>query len=240
MGRWRKLFRPSNGDSLPTADVMQFEPLARRRLSQMAYDYVRSGGGDEISMRENRAGFERLQLAPNVLVDVSQIDTRVNLFGGEFESPILLAPVAYHRLYHRDGEAGHSTRRERGRRRVCDQHFYYDFDRRDCAQHAAADLVPALCPARPGFYQRHGAARGGLRLQGRLPYRGHAGAGQSLWTAVFWAAQRIWSACICAAWDKELRRRHTRRSAAAFTTRCLIRLLTGMTWNGCDQLRAFR
>jgi 4-hydroxymandelate oxidase len=83
---------------------MQFELLARRRLSQMAYDYVRSGGGDEISMRENRAGFERLQLAPNVLVDVSRIDTRVNLFGCEMESPILLAPVAYHRLYHREGE----------------------------------------------------------------------------------------------------------------------------------------
>jgi 4-hydroxymandelate oxidase len=39
-------------------------------------------------------------------VDVSQIDTRVNLFGGEFESPILLAPVAYHRLYHPEGEIG--------------------------------------------------------------------------------------------------------------------------------------
>jgi 4-hydroxymandelate oxidase len=92
--------------NLPTADVTQFEPLARRRLSKMAYDYVRSGGGDEISMRENRTGFERLQLAPNVLVDVSQIDTRVTLFGGELESPILLAPVAYHRLYHVEGEIG--------------------------------------------------------------------------------------------------------------------------------------
>ncbi|MCU1332760.1 MAG: glycolate oxidase [Candidatus Angelobacter sp.] len=91
--------------NLPSADVMQFEPLARRRLSQMAYDYVRSGGGDEISMRENRAGFERLPLSPNVLTDVSQLDTRVSLFGSEFESPILLAPVAYHRLYHREGEA---------------------------------------------------------------------------------------------------------------------------------------
>lgn len=92
--------------SLPMADVMQFEPLARKVLSQMAYDYVRSGGGDEISMRENRAGFERLQLEPSVLVDVSEIDTRVNLFGGELESPILLAPVAYHRLYHTEGEIG--------------------------------------------------------------------------------------------------------------------------------------
>jgi hypothetical protein len=65
MSRWRKLLRPSAAASLPTADVMQFEPLARHRLSKMAYDYVRSGGGDEISMRENRQGFERLQLAPN-------------------------------------------------------------------------------------------------------------------------------------------------------------------------------
>src|SRR5690348_7594374 len=106
MSRWRKLFRSSNAESLPTADVTQFEPLARRHLSQMAYDYIRSGGGDEISMRENRAGFERLQLEPSVLVDVSEIDTRVNLFGSEFESPILLAPVAYHRLYHAEGEIG--------------------------------------------------------------------------------------------------------------------------------------
>src|SRR6478736_4816259 len=106
MGRWKKLFRSSSDVSLPTADVMRFEPLARRRLSQMAYDYVRSGGGDEISMRENRAGFERLQLEPNVLVDVSRIDTRVNLFGSVLESPILLAPVAYHRLYHAEGEVG--------------------------------------------------------------------------------------------------------------------------------------
>lgn len=106
MGRWKKLFRSSNAENLPTADVLQFEPLARPRLSRMAYDYVRSGGADEISMRENRAGFERLKLSPSVLVDVSQIDTRVNLFGCQFESPILLAPVAYHRLYHSEGEVG--------------------------------------------------------------------------------------------------------------------------------------
>lgn len=106
MSRWKKLFRSSNDESLPMADVMRFETLARPRLSQMAYDYVRSGGADEISMRENRAGFERLKLSPSVLVDVSQIDTRINLFGGEFESPILLAPVAYHRLYHPEGEIG--------------------------------------------------------------------------------------------------------------------------------------
>lgn len=89
---------------LPLADVMQFEPLARKRLSQMAYDYIRSGGGDEITMRENRLGFERLALSPRVLVDVSEIDTKVSLFGAELAAPIMLAPIAYHRVFHPDGE----------------------------------------------------------------------------------------------------------------------------------------
>src|SRR5580698_4270771 len=101
----KRTLRKGTAASLPIADVMQFEPLARKRLSRMAYDYVRSGGGDEINMRENRLGFERLRLAPDVLVDVSRLDTRMNLFGSELESPILLAPIAYHRVYHPEGEA---------------------------------------------------------------------------------------------------------------------------------------
>lgn len=104
MSGGKKRTRSSSKDLLPVADLMQFEPLARRRLSQMAYDYVRSGGGDEITMRENRLAFDRLRLAPNVMVDVAKLDTCVTLFGSELEHPILLAPIAYHRLYHREGE----------------------------------------------------------------------------------------------------------------------------------------
>lgn len=89
---------------LPVADVMQFEPLARKQLSAMAYDYIRSGGADEITMRENRLGFERLALSPRVLVDVSEIDLRVSLFGAELQCPMLLAPIAYHRVFHPEGE----------------------------------------------------------------------------------------------------------------------------------------
>jgi 4-hydroxymandelate oxidase len=39
-----------------------------------------------------------------VLQDVSQLNTRVSLFGSELDHPILLAPIAYHRLYHSEGE----------------------------------------------------------------------------------------------------------------------------------------
>lgn len=96
--------RSNPATNLPVADVMQFESLARKRLSQMAYDYIRSGGADEITMRENRLAFERLALSPRVLVDVSEINTRISLFGAELESPILLAPIAYQRLFHPEGE----------------------------------------------------------------------------------------------------------------------------------------
>ncbi len=104
MSRWKRFLRPGNADELPVADVMQFEPLARKRLSQMAYDYLRSGGADEITMRENRLGFDRLRLSPRVMTDVSKIDTHLSLFGCEFEFPMLLAPIAYHRLFHPEGE----------------------------------------------------------------------------------------------------------------------------------------
>src|SRR5690349_10874882 len=90
--------------SLPVADVMEFESLARKRLSQMAYDYIRSGAADEVTMREIRLAFERLALSPRVLVDVSEINTRISLFGAELESPILVAPIAYQRLFHPEGE----------------------------------------------------------------------------------------------------------------------------------------
>jgi 4-hydroxymandelate oxidase len=73
-------------------------------MSQMAYEYVAGGAGDEVTLGANREAFQRLQLHPRVLVDVSKLDTRVTLFGHELAFPIVLAPTAYHRLVHPQGE----------------------------------------------------------------------------------------------------------------------------------------
>jgi 4-hydroxymandelate oxidase len=73
-------------------------------MTHMAYEYVSAGAGDEITLRENQIAFDRLRLHPRVLVDVSTIDTRVTLFGQALDFPILLAPTAYHRLVHAEGE----------------------------------------------------------------------------------------------------------------------------------------
>ena len=104
MRKWKKLAGLGGPAELPSVDVMQFEALAREKLSKMAYDYIRTSGADEITARENRLAFERLRLKPRVLIDVSEIDTHLSLFGTELAFPILLAPVACQRLYHPEGE----------------------------------------------------------------------------------------------------------------------------------------
>jgi 4-hydroxymandelate oxidase len=73
-------------------------------MTPMVYEYVASGAADENTLRWNRDAYDRIRLRPRVLQDVSNVDTRVSLFGRELPFPILLAPTAYHRAIHRDGE----------------------------------------------------------------------------------------------------------------------------------------
>lgn len=70
----------------------------------MVYEFLAGGAGDEATLRWNREAYERIRLRPRVLEDVTSIDTALTLFGQRMASPILLAPVAYQRLVHRDGE----------------------------------------------------------------------------------------------------------------------------------------
>jgi 4-hydroxymandelate oxidase len=84
--------------------VDDFEGPARACLSPMAFEFLDSGAGDELTLRWNREAFGRIILRPRVLEDVGAIDTRVELFGATLPFPILLAPVAYQKLFHPDGE----------------------------------------------------------------------------------------------------------------------------------------
>jgi 4-hydroxymandelate oxidase len=69
----------------------------------MYWEYL-SGVADEITLRWNRQAYDRLRLRPKVLVDVSKLDTRINLLGQELPHPIMLAPTADHRMVHPEGE----------------------------------------------------------------------------------------------------------------------------------------
>jgi 4-hydroxymandelate oxidase len=84
--------------------LADLEPLARRVMTPMAYEYVAGGAGDERTLAWNIEAFARIRLRPRVLTDVSTIDPSVTLLGETLPVPFLLAPAAYHRLYHAEGE----------------------------------------------------------------------------------------------------------------------------------------
>ncbi|HEX8904772.1 MAG TPA: alpha-hydroxy acid oxidase [Longimicrobiaceae bacterium] len=86
------------------ANCEALEPAARGVLSEAAYNYYAGGAEDETTLRANRAAFGRFYLRPRVLVDVGQVDTTTELLGERLSMPILLAPTAFQRLAHPEGE----------------------------------------------------------------------------------------------------------------------------------------
>jgi 4-hydroxymandelate oxidase len=80
------------------------DALAEERLPPVAFAYVAGGAWDEWTLRENVAAFRRRRLWPRVLVDVSNVETRVELLGRDAALPFGLAPAAEQGLCHPDAE----------------------------------------------------------------------------------------------------------------------------------------
>jgi isopentenyl diphosphate isomerase/L-lactate dehydrogenase-like FMN-dependent dehydrogenase len=90
-------------DSAPV-NVWDFERLAAEMLEPGVHGYFAGGAGDERTLRDNVAAFTRRTLHPRVLVDVSAVTTATTVLGTEVSMPLLVAPVAFQRLVHPDGE----------------------------------------------------------------------------------------------------------------------------------------
>ncbi len=67
--------------------------MTRRRLPRAIFDFFDGGAEDETTLRDNRAAFERLRLLPKVLVDVSSVDTKAEIFGKTANLPLAVAPT---------------------------------------------------------------------------------------------------------------------------------------------------
>jgi 4-hydroxymandelate oxidase len=84
--------------------LFDFETEARTRIPHGAWERISGGSADEITLRWNREAYDHIRLKPRILVDVSKLDTRVQLFGQELPFPILLAPTGGQRFIHPEGE----------------------------------------------------------------------------------------------------------------------------------------
>jgi isopentenyl diphosphate isomerase/L-lactate dehydrogenase-like FMN-dependent dehydrogenase len=89
---------------LEPINVFDYETLAQARMEPRFWNYYQSGSDDEVTLRANRFAFERIQLRPRMLVDVSTCDTDTTVLGMPVSMPILIAPTAFHCLAHAEGE----------------------------------------------------------------------------------------------------------------------------------------
>ncbi|HZM33549.1 MAG TPA: alpha-hydroxy acid oxidase [Burkholderiales bacterium] len=74
-------------------NIEDLRQLARKRLPRAIFDFFDGGAEDEVTLRANRAAFERVRLLPRVLVNVAEVDTRVLLFGKEASLPLAIGPT---------------------------------------------------------------------------------------------------------------------------------------------------
>jgi isopentenyl diphosphate isomerase/L-lactate dehydrogenase-like FMN-dependent dehydrogenase len=84
--------------------VMDFEPFAHSKLPPAHWGYMASGVDDDLTLKANMEGFKRYQLRARRLVDVSKPDTRTEIFGSSWESPLFICPVGGHKMFHPEGE----------------------------------------------------------------------------------------------------------------------------------------
>ena len=77
---------------------------AHARLDDNAWSYFSGGAADEITLRANRSAWGGISLSTRVLRNLAGGHTRVELLGKTLAYPILLAPVAFQRMAHPDGE----------------------------------------------------------------------------------------------------------------------------------------
>jgi 4-hydroxymandelate oxidase len=84
--------------------LRELEADARRRLDPAHYDYFAGGACDEVTVRRNEAAFARVHLVPRVLRSCGARALNVTLLGCAASMPVFIAPTAFHRLAHPDGE----------------------------------------------------------------------------------------------------------------------------------------
>jgi isopentenyl diphosphate isomerase/L-lactate dehydrogenase-like FMN-dependent dehydrogenase len=85
-------------------NVWDYEALAKERLAPGPHGYYAGGAGDELTLRDNVEAYHRWQLRPRMLVDVETCTTATTVLGQEISMPLIVAPVAFQRVAHPDGE----------------------------------------------------------------------------------------------------------------------------------------
>ncbi len=85
--------------------ISDFEHRAAELLGPGPHGYYAGGAGDEITLRDNVAAWQRLALRPRVMVDCAVRDPSTTVLGRPQSHPVIVAPTAFHALATPEGES---------------------------------------------------------------------------------------------------------------------------------------
>lgn len=85
-------------------NVRDFRRIAKRKLPAPIFHYIDGGSDDEWSLANNSSAFQKYELLPRALVDISNVDLKTKLLGCEMSLPIFLSPTGGTQLFHPDKE----------------------------------------------------------------------------------------------------------------------------------------
>src|SRR3954467_14861096 len=89
--------------AVPT-DGTRLEAVARSAMSKRGFAYVAGSAGSEAGADANVAAFSQWRVMPRMLVDTTDRDTSVELFGRRHDSPLLVAPVGVLSMANHDAD----------------------------------------------------------------------------------------------------------------------------------------
>ena len=81
-----------------------FRTLAKKKLPSPIFHYIDGAADDEITYNRNTSAFNDVDLVPNVLRGVENVDLSTTIFGKKIDLPFYCSPTALQRLFHYDGE----------------------------------------------------------------------------------------------------------------------------------------
>ena len=85
-------------------NVEDLRDLARRRLPGPIFHYIDGAADDERTYRRNTLAYDSVDLVPNVLSGVAEVDMSVEVMGCKIDMPLFCSPTALQRLFHHEGE----------------------------------------------------------------------------------------------------------------------------------------
>jgi L-lactate dehydrogenase (cytochrome) len=84
--------------------IADLRALSKRRLPAPVFHYMDGAAEDEVTLKHNRSAFDKYQLLPRVLRDVSKVDPHTTILGQPSSLPLILSPTGMSRLFHYKGE----------------------------------------------------------------------------------------------------------------------------------------